>query len=179
MTQLTTKYKTWGRSVRRYIDSYYQVEEIFVDAGGYSSVHQHTRKSNRFLIVSGALRINRYDRNLKLSYSEVIDPQGVCIVQPLIRHQFVAETEVHAYELYEDPTGRLDAEDITRFTQNGVGTYVKLSVETEPKEQVEFCGICSKRLEGLSGEGTIHHNGAMRMVCGRCLSLINESGSMG
>ena len=166
MNQSVTK-KPWGRSIRRFINEFVQLEEIYIVEGGYSSVHCHMRKWNEFLIQDGSLRVNFYDDEGQLSHSELLEAGVKLKVEPEKRHQFIAESEVHGYEIYYDLIGILDAEDIVRFSGNGC--YVKIS-PTLTNEVMEYCGICNGPMTECNFI-TIYLNGAMRNVCRRCSNV--------
>lgn len=156
--------KPWGKSTRRYIDRFLQVEEIEVEQGGYSSVHCHERKSNRFIVIEGRLRVSWFNAHNDSIYSRVSERGHEVIVMPGESHQFFAEQPTKGYELYFDPTGQLDPEDIVRFSTNGV--YVSLEATHEATPQ-QYCSSCNTIIpQGY--EVVIFLNGAMRPICQQC-----------
>ena len=170
MNQVITP-KSWGKSIRRFIDSYLQVEEAHIDKGGYSSVHLHERKWNEFIVSKGSLLVHIYDDQGKSEMTHELEPGIRIHVPPNIRHQFVATTKVVVYEVYFDPSHQLDPEDIIRFSKNGC--YVKIS-PTLTNDTVEYCAMCNCAMAG--NPVTINLNGAMRNICRGCSRIQGQGG---
>lgn len=164
--------KPWGVSTRRFIDDYMQLEQIQVHAGGYSSVHYHERKLNRFFVISGKLRVTFYNEDKQPKYTRVLEPGIGAIAMPGELHQFFAEEDTKGYELYFDPEGRLDAEDIIRFSTNGV--YVKIEACQLIEQPAKYCSVCNAGMFGVE-EVVLFLNGAMRPVCLRCADKLSET----
>ena len=167
MNQQVTS-KPWGKSIRRFINGFIQFEEIHIKKGGFSSVHYHERKWNEFLIQSGSLRVNFYHASGKLKVTHEIEPGIKIVAPPKSRHQFIAHKgDVVGYEIYYDFSGKLDSEDIVRFSTNGC--YVKIE-PVHTNTVGEYCGVCNRPMKETDAV-TIYLNGAMRNICRGCSNV--------
>ena len=155
--------KTWGWSTRVYSSDELQVERIFIKVGGFSSIHLHERKYNQFVVTLGTLAVNYFDEQNRHVRGELVATGDSLIVQPMERHQFFAETTVHGYEVYWGKDGKVDPEDIVRFSENGIDCELHPPIEDE----VRFCCRCNRPFRAIELV-TIELNNALRDVCMAC-----------
>jgi len=177
--------KTWGISIPVYRDNFSQIEKIHVYAGGYSSIHLHHFKANRFLIESGRLIVRVFsppehewtdiDELKQLDDIDLRAGEG-CIIYPGDIHSFHAAERTTGLEVYYLPTeihrpksdAPIDPHDIERFSTNGVGNQPE---EPTTSEAARICAGCWKHYEPHSHiEYQLEEsNGAMRPFCNTCI----------
>jgi len=172
--------KPWGKSERLHLDESAQLERITVVRGGYSSRHEHARKYNGFFIVSGLLKVREFvpqpDGGERMESLTILSPGESHVVPPGVRHQFVAETDVLAYEFYWVALGDqpLCADDIQRFSENGTmppGPLIDVhwTLDCPVWEPRELCCKCSGKLNANSpGYHLVHWERAVRAMCWSC-----------
>lgn len=125
------EYKSWGFKYSVYNSSSFQVDICCIRKGGYSSIHHHDYRWNKFLILNGVLEIYIYPRQQLLdNISEPIryvigDKQKTrkFIIKPKVIHKFHALTDVKLLEVYNSVCSE---KDIIRQDQGGIG-YESLS----------------------------------------------------
>lgn len=111
--------KIWGYKHRLYIDSYAIVDRLFIKKGGYSSLHYHKEKYNRFYVESGSLLIYIQGSGEFLVGREEI--YKVFDVDCGKIHQFRALTDVVCFEFcYNRNFSSVNDCDITRLTEGGL-----------------------------------------------------------
>lgn len=140
MENLKTK-KSWGTSVRLFQSDHIKIEAIYVQKGGFSSIHHHSDMSNQFSVISGTLVVRTYkkeDANKLSGFSSIpssdeenygiltdpgicietvtLEPGQSCVIPSTAPHSFEALTDVVAIEIYES---QKIAEDIFRYTLGG------------------------------------------------------------
>jgi hypothetical protein len=130
--------KTWGTSIRRYIDHHVQVEEINVVRGGYSSIHRHDDKINVFLLASGIMEVRLYRDDLRPEKIHTLSAGVPLSVMPGTVHQFFALTDCIGHEFYYSVAGMLNAEDIHRYSENGISVSVHA-----PTAATVCCSLCN------------------------------------
>lgn len=119
------EYKSWGFKYSVYNSASFQVDLCQIKKGGYSSIHHHNYRWNRFLILKGILNIYIYPgTKSNFEFLEPIihvigDSQKTrkFIIKPRIIHKFYAETDVQLLEIYNSICSE---KDIIRETQGGV-----------------------------------------------------------
>lgn len=122
--------KTWGTAQTIYRDEHREVVLIRARAGESCSVHRHKGKHNGFIVLSGVLTVRHFlseeSFNWKFTREVFRAIERVCYklsptMNPHIApaghlHQFTAETDVVALEIYEAlPCTKLDPDDIERI----------------------------------------------------------------
>lgn len=114
--QSTIKQTLWGTSERLCLSCVLQIELIRGGKGGRSSLHRHHRKTNKFLVLQGTLRLH-IETGCE---PQVIDltPCGVCseITIPAgVLHRMEFIEDAVAIEVYEwTGAAPLDPDDIER-----------------------------------------------------------------
>lgn len=113
--------KPWGWTMTRHLDEQTALVEIFVKAGGFSSIHCHERMANAFLVLSGCLAVAS-----NLPPSPLYRGDSL-LIEAGIHHDFYADGDTSALEIYHAlPGGKIDVADIRRFSENGVGKLKRL-----------------------------------------------------
>jgi len=102
--------KVWGSREELFKNNTLLITLLRLDKGSYSSFHNHMAKSDKFILISGKVKINTElgETVLKSGQSLVIDP-------PLL-HQFIVEEDSIMIEISYSV---LDPEDINRIYQGG------------------------------------------------------------
>jgi mannose-6-phosphate isomerase-like protein (cupin superfamily) len=103
--------KVWGCFKRLLSQNGVEVDRLEIAAGGYSSIHLHVGKWNRFFVESGELQLSAYGEAFVLKTGQSYT------IPPGVRHQFKALTNCVVYEMYW-------CEDIVRFSEGGVDDVV-------------------------------------------------------
>ena len=127
--------KPWGWSLPVWSQTYVRPDDeigvlcrgvrVFINAGGFSSIHLHRYQQNLFFVKSGVLQLRDF-----IMDGSVPVPIGVPFRlgaddRPLtfnegVPHQFLAETDVEALEIYFAVAGHDSLPgDIERFSENG------------------------------------------------------------
>lgn len=110
--------KIWGRT-RTLVDSLvYCCTELDATAGGYSSIHYHRDRANRFTVLSGCLEIwvvyGWTVERVRLTDGNRFD------VPSRVVHAFFAVEDTRAMEEYwADRGGGVRADDIVRLNHGG------------------------------------------------------------
>jgi len=102
--------KVWGSREELFKNDNVLVTLLRLNAGTYSSFHNHKSKTDKFTLIRGEVKINTElgETILKEGQSLVIDP-------PLL-HQFIVEKDSIMIEI---SYSTLDLEDINRIYQGG------------------------------------------------------------
>lgn len=113
--------KPWGKCTHLFQSHDSQIDLCDIEAGGYSSIHLHNAKHNRFIVTSGFLAVDVFDENNKLADTFLLRAGMEWNIPAGMRHQFRALSETRLVEVYT----RAGAEpvslgDIHRFSENGV-----------------------------------------------------------
>lgn len=107
--------KIWGRTRVESNSTRYVRTHLSAVAGGYSSVHYHRERANRFIVLRGCLDIWIL-RGWELERVRLTDGNQYA-VPSLVVHGFYAVTRVRAIEEYwADRHGDCSIDDIVRLT---------------------------------------------------------------
>lgn len=104
--------KVWGRTAEVFKTPLFELHRIQVQAGHRCSEHRHATKFNGFTVESGLLRVRVWQSTGTVDET-VLSPGESLVVPPGVFHQFIAETDVVAYEAYWT---ELRSDDIDRRT---------------------------------------------------------------
>jgi hypothetical protein len=111
--------KVWGTKHRIYESRTCIVDRLFIKSGGYSSLHYHNTKWNRFYVEVGKLLVFIEGKGNYIVGPE--DKYKILDLRPIIPHQFRALTDVICTEICYNPESDLVYdEDITRLTIGGL-----------------------------------------------------------
>lgn len=110
--------KIWGDTRLVFARNDIEVHFLHVKEGSYCSKHCHDAKWNRFLVITGKLKVMQYpegsdgpDDFIMLKRSEITD------IPPKVWHRFEAVEDVVALEIYWVV---LEAGDIVRQDHGGI-----------------------------------------------------------
>jgi len=102
--------KVWGSREELFRNDNVLVALLRLDVGTYSSFHNHSAKSDKFILITGEVKIVT-----ELGETILKDGQSLVIDPPLL-HQFVVEKNSIMIEI---SYSTLDLEDINRIYQGG------------------------------------------------------------
>ena len=105
--------KVWGNTELVEANGVLEFHRIEIKKGGTCSKHRHRYKWNGFFVESGRLKIRVWKNNYELIDETVLHPGQWTKIPPGEFHQFEAETDVVAFELY---WAEFDHNDIERET---------------------------------------------------------------
>jgi mannose-6-phosphate isomerase-like protein (cupin superfamily) len=124
--------KPWGLSTTICCDGLIQVARCDIAEGGYSSVHVHERKDNRFIVHQGTVIVRKFYVIREEVKSLSLNSGDSLLVPAGIPHQFFATCDTVLTETYNCPDGSLVRwNDIMRFTQNGIGSLDDLQLPAD------------------------------------------------
>jgi len=115
--------KPWGTAKTLLRTDSIEIVEVRIVPGGFSSIHDHERKYNLFIVHEGEMQVFRFrgDRSDQRETAVLTPESHGLIVPPLVRHQFEAFTEIQGIEVYWPVAGEvIDPRDIRRYSENGV-----------------------------------------------------------
>lgn len=99
--------KVWGITQLIHSNSSFELHRIEANAGGQCSKHKHQYKWNGFFVESGSLKVRIWKETSSLSAGEsthidetVLGPGDFLMVKPTEYHQFEAEEDTVAFEMY-------------------------------------------------------------------------------
>lgn len=110
--------KVWGSTECLFSGPLYSRHRLEVLPGGYSSIHYHVQRANRFHVESGTIAVVVF-RGWR--YERVILTQDTCYDVPsLVPHQFQCIEGGTLFEDYwPDRGGQVREDDIVRLTVGG------------------------------------------------------------
>lgn len=123
--------KIWGSTELVLLTPLIEVHRLIINPGAHCSWHKHERKSNMFLVLSGALTIEVRKNDYALTDKTVLEAGEVTTVPPGEFHRFVTDEKgcgiTEAFEIYyPEPIGK----DIVRESVGGL-TEIDEPVSTE------------------------------------------------
>ena len=133
-SHLGVQQKTWGLNQTNLCDGTLQVARCDINAFGYSSVHLHEHKANKFIVHSGVLEVRVWNDpgnetidstvNADAKHSDYLTytlcDGDTIIVPPGVVHQFYALENTICSEVYWSKNNtKVGWNDIKRFTKNG------------------------------------------------------------
>ncbi len=128
--------KRWGWTQSVSLTESQHVAVAHIKYGGFSSKHKHNKNWNRFVVLSGKLRIDIYrddrEETIDLIAGDVLD------VEPNLWHRMTALSDVHLVEIYWPTEGLIDAEDIEREDDGGYQKPSNCDFWLVPPKEV-FC----------------------------------------
>lgn len=112
MSENTTK-KIWGTKQSLLKTDQTEIDLLHLDANTACSIHHHSHKINKFLLLQGDVRIKSDLGEVKLKINEPFD------VEAGIVHQFVVKENSLLLEMAYVREGKIDPKDIVRKVQGG------------------------------------------------------------
>jgi mannose-6-phosphate isomerase-like protein (cupin superfamily) len=103
--------KVWGKTELLEANGVLEFHRVEIKKGGTCSKHRHRYKWNGFFVESGRLRIRVWKNDYDLVDETVLLPGQWTKIPPGEFHQFEAENDVVAFELY---WAEFDHNDIER-----------------------------------------------------------------
>ena len=108
--------KVWGETRPIWQGNNVALHRIEIKKGGYSSRHVHEHKFNLFFVEAGRLEIRVWKKDYDLCDRTVLFSGEMTIVEPGEFHQFHAQADTVAFELYWTA---LRGDDIVREGHGG------------------------------------------------------------
>ena len=106
-------FKCWGIRRRIHLDSLTEVDLLTVKKDTFCSTHTHDFKANKFVLVSGKIRIDTEFG------AKILEPNEIWIVYAPMKHRFFALEDSIMIEFAFVKEGEIDPEDINRESQGG------------------------------------------------------------
>ena len=107
--------KIWGNTMLAFAWNDTEAHLMCNKVGYRCSRHYHNHKWNRFLVVTGRLKITMYQQD-GTTDETIIGPNQVSDVPPGVEHCFEVLEDTHAMEFY---WVGLEADDIVRSDEGG------------------------------------------------------------
>ena len=105
--------KIWGERRRILLDDKNEIDLLYLKKDSFCSTHTHKYKTNRFIVVSGSVKI-------EAEFGKVILTKNkTWTVNPPIKHRFVALEDSIMIEIAFVKEGKIDEKDIDRESQGG------------------------------------------------------------
>ena len=108
--------KVWGWTARIHANPFTETHLLEIKKGGFCSEHQHARKTNLFVVISGRIRVKIWNDGPTPDATELEAGQSP-LVPPGVFHQFEGLEESVVLEIYE--SAPIDV-DIDRRTIGGM-----------------------------------------------------------
>lgn len=106
-------FKIWGTRKRILLDDKNEVDLLYLKKDTFCSTHIHQNKNNKFIVISGAVRIESDFGNALLHANDTWT-----ILAPR-KHRFVAIEDSVMIEIAYVKEGDIDPEDIERESLGG------------------------------------------------------------
>jgi len=106
-------FKVWGERRRMLLSNETEIDLLYLRRGGFSSRHNHESKINKFIVVSGKIRIDTEFGRKTLKKNDVFE------VRPPTMHRFVALEDSIVIECAYVEQGFIRPDDINRIKQGG------------------------------------------------------------
>ena len=112
--------KIWGTTDLIVDESNFQLHRLCIRAGGSCSIHYHEAKVQYLFVVSGVLRMRQFSQTGRLICENDLVAGEAILTSTETRHQFVALTDIVAYEAYHSILP-IDDADIVRLSEGSSG----------------------------------------------------------
>jgi mannose-6-phosphate isomerase-like protein (cupin superfamily) len=112
----SNKPKAWGHTTKIMETDSFEIHKIFVEKGGYCSIHRHAGKNNSFYILFGVLQLTEWGTG-DVRKDRVLKTNELYTCKQGIKHQFRALSEVGALEIYHTC---INPDDIIRYSEGGL-----------------------------------------------------------
>ena len=106
-------FKIWGERRRILLTDTIEADLLYLKGETFCSTHKHKDKSNLFYVVKGEVRIETEFGNKVLKANEC------WTVKPPLIHRFCPLTDGIMIEIAYVDRGKIDPDDIERFSQGG------------------------------------------------------------
>lgn len=105
--------KVWGTRQRLIENEKTEVDLLYLDKDTACSIHSHTNKINRFILIHGNVHIKTDLGTYELRYDEPFD------CEPPLKHQFIVYENSIMIEIAYVKDGQIENSDIKRVKQGG------------------------------------------------------------
>lgn len=105
--------KIWGERRRLLLTNKTEIDLLYLKKNSFCSTHTHVNKINKFVVISGKVRIETEFGNLTLTKNNSWE------VHPMLKHRFFALEDSVMIELAYVNKGRIQPADINRISQGG------------------------------------------------------------
>ena len=106
-------FKVWGRRRRILLTDRTEIDLVYLKKNCFCSTHNHLKKINKFVVVSGKVRIKSEYGAIILTKNESFE------VRPPLKHRFFALEDSVMIECAYVEKGKIDPDDINRESQGG------------------------------------------------------------
>jgi len=107
------RFKVWGTRKRILLTDTTEIDLLTLKKDCFCSSHNHDKKINKFVVLSGKIRIES-------EFGKVILEKGQEFeVRPPLVHRFYALEDSSMIELAYVESGKIDPNDINRISQGG------------------------------------------------------------
>jgi len=106
-------FKIWGIRRRILLTDTSEIDLLNVHKDCFCSTHYHKDKINKFILISGEVRIESEYGYITLSEGEQFE------VRPKLKHRFIAIQDSVMIEVAYVEKDKIDANDIVRISQGG------------------------------------------------------------
>lgn len=105
--------KVWGERRRMLLTDRCEIDLLYLKDNTFCSTHSHAHKINRFVVVTGKVKIETEFGSKILKQNDAWD------VRPSLVHRFVALADSVMVEMAFVENGKIDPDDINRISQGG------------------------------------------------------------
>jgi len=106
-------FKVWGERRRILLTKKNEIDLLYIKKDYFCSTHTHKFKTNRFIVISGSVRIDAEFGNI------ILTKNRTWTVNPPIKHRFIALEDSVMIEVASVKEGKIDENDIDRESQGG------------------------------------------------------------
>ena len=122
-------HKIWGERRRILLTDNSEIDLLYLKKDSFCSTHRHKQKSNKFVVISGKVKIETEFAQ------QILKKDDSFTVKPPLTHRFVALEDSIMVELAYRKDGKIDPSDIFRISQGGrIINGIKMS-ENELREK--------------------------------------------
>ena len=113
MADYSNIFKVWGLRKRILLTDKCEIDLLHIFDNSFCSTHSHKKKINKFVLLSGKVRIES-----EYGYT-TLNPGDEFEVRPSLKHRFFAVEHSDMIELAYVEDGKIDPNDIDRESQGG------------------------------------------------------------
>jgi mannose-6-phosphate isomerase-like protein (cupin superfamily) len=106
-------HKIWGTRNRILLTNETEIDLLYTKANTFCSTHKHAKKINKFIVISGEVRIETEFGKTTLKSGDSFE------VHPPLVHRFFNVKDSIMIECAYVKKGKINPDDIERFSQGG------------------------------------------------------------
>ncbi len=106
-------FKIWGKKIRIHLDDKNEIDLLYLKKDTFCSTHKHKTKHNKFIVVSGQVKIESDLGNILLNAND-----SWTVLAP-IKHRFLALEDSVMIEIAFVEEGKIYPNDIERESLGG------------------------------------------------------------